>query len=72
MLVKNVQFVNGLLAFPWVFPYESARFVYVLFFDKGLKAFLDAGQLVPTMLKKRSETRAKSKRTATKIRRWFI
>ena len=32
--MKNVRFVNG-LALPWVLPYELARFVYVLFFDKG-------------------------------------
>ncbi len=71
-LMKNVQFVNGLLALPWVLPYELARFVYVLFFDKGLRAFLDAGHLVPVMLAKRSATRAKSKRSATEIQKWFM
>jgi len=72
MLIKNVQFVNGLLAIPWAFPYEGARFVYVLFFDKGLKACLDAIRLWPVMLKKRGAIRAKSKRSAKEIRQWFV
>lgn len=72
MLVKNVSFVHGLLAFPWFFPYEFARSVYVILFDQGLRASIDALRFFPTMLRKRRATRSKSIRATKEIRRWFI
>lgn len=72
LLVKNVQFFHCLIAFPWFFPFEFARFIFVIVFDQGLRALVDALRLLPLMLRKRRATRVKSKRAGKDIRRWFI
>ncbi|MBI5793467.1 glycosyltransferase family 2 protein [Candidatus Uhrbacteria bacterium] len=72
MLLKNVEFVHALLALPWFLPSEAARFLYVVFFDQGLKAFVGALALVPVMLHKRHATRSQRKRSGKGIRQWFI
>ncbi len=72
LLMKNMEVVHAILALPWLLPYETARFVYVVLFDRGLKAFLGALALSPVMLKKRQATRLKQKRSGSEIRRWFI
>lgn len=72
MLVKNEQFVNGLLYGIFILPYELLKFLYVLFFSpKVLAAYLDFWKLFPKMLKKRREIMKRKKLSAGEMRKWF-
>ncbi|MBI4437622.1 glycosyltransferase family 2 protein [Candidatus Uhrbacteria bacterium] len=72
MLIKNIQPIHALLALPWALPHEVARFLYVAVFDQGIKASFSVLRLLPSLFKKRSLMRAKRRRPARELRRWFI
>lgn len=73
MLIKNMRFVNALLALPRLFIYEGLRFIYILFLEpSSLKACGDVLRLFPRMFEKRCATMEKKKVTAKELRRWFV
>ncbi len=73
LLVKNMRFVNALLAMPRVLPLELGRFLYTLILEtQNVRSFFHAIRLFPRMLKKRSWTMSNRKRSAKEIRKWFV
>jgi len=73
LLIKNEPFLNALLAFHRIIPYEAARFVYVCLFEPAnIKAFAEAISKTPRMWKKRRENFKKRQVTLKEMRGWFI
>jgi len=73
MLMKNLKFVNLLLALPWILFQETGRLVYVVFLEKGgIRAVKEALMLLPKMWKKRRFMLKRTKRSAKDVRKWFL
>ena len=72
MLIKNERISNLLLALPWIGTYELLRGIYVVIFEKGLRALADSFRLLPSIWAKRRFTLKSSRVRARDIRRWFV
>ncbi|NQV88796.1 MAG: glycosyltransferase family 2 protein [Parcubacteria group bacterium] len=72
MLVKNLRISSMLLALPWIFTYELSRLVYVILFEKGIRAMFDAMKFLPSMWAKRRAVLNGSRVRAREIRKWFV
>lgn len=73
MLMKNLRCSNAFFASVRLFPYEFARMVFVVLFEKrGLRVVLETCSLFPLMLKKRRDHLAKKKRASKELRAWFV
>lgn len=73
MLVKNDQFINIVLASPWLAGREIASLFYVVFFEPFLfKSLAQFFKLLPKALLKRKIIMAHRKVTPSDIRRWFV
>jgi len=73
LLVKDLPFIDLLLACVWIVPSEVGRLIYTLLFEtKNIRAFVDAIKLSPRMLRKRLWIKKHQKRSSKELRKWFV
>ncbi|MFA6132170.1 MAG: glycosyltransferase family 2 protein [Patescibacteria group bacterium] len=72
LLIKNMSFVDWLLAGIWIKPAEALRFVYVCFFEPtNIRAIWQFFAGLPIMWRKRREILLRRKVPRRSISQWF-
>ncbi len=73
LLIKNLSFIDAMLAAFLIASLEVARFFFTLLFESSnLRAYASAFCLTPTMLKKRFRLMRSRKRSSKELRKWFV
>lgn len=73
VLLKNLTFVDAVLAAPWVLFHECGRCAFGLLFEpETRKLLLAAPKLLPSMLRKRKAVKALRKEPASVIRKYIV